>query len=335
MIENIEHLVLSGGGLLGISYLGIFRYLEEFQAGITDTNARLKLKLKSISGCSAGALFGAMFAVGYTSTEIYDIIKAMNFKDYIKITADSILGFMQTKGFESGSTTIILIKNQLLEKTGSANITFKEVFDRYNIILKIGVTNLTHSKFQMLDYTTNPDLPIYQAINASIAIPFVFEPVIIGDELFCDGGLLDNLPIDYVINNSRIDLKSNSTCDARDPENENIIQPINTLGIYLTNTSDCINAANYKQSTIYQYLNSVFHAAFIHPTQCKKALEKDKNYKIVIIEIPCDIMTFLKLNASHEDIDNIISIAYDTISKECNLHIQSTSINHHSSIIRD
>ena len=26
---NIKHLVLSGGGLLGISYIGLFKYFEE------------------------------------------------------------------------------------------------------------------------------------------------------------------------------------------------------------------------------------------------------------------------------------------------------------------
>ena len=59
------------------------------------------------------------------------------------------------------------------------------------------------------------------------------------------------------------------------------------------------------------------HAFNLHPTLCKKSKENDKKYKIIIIEIPCDIMTFLKLNASHDDIENIISIAYDTIKKEC------------------
>ena len=36
--------------------------------------------------------------------------------------------------------------------------------------------------------------------------------------------------------------------------------------------------------------------------------------KIIIFNIPCDIMSFLKINSSHEDIDNIIDIAYKTTS---------------------
>jgi hypothetical protein len=37
----------------------------------------------------------------------------------------------------------------------------------------------------------------------------------------------------------------------------------------------------------------------------------EKN-KIIIFKIPCDIMTFLKIKSSHEDIKNIIDIAYNT-----------------------
>jgi predicted acylesterase/phospholipase RssA len=319
MIENIEHLVLSGGGLLGISYIGFLRYLEEYQATIQDSDARLKCKLKSVCGCSAGSIFAMFIAVGYTSTEIDKIFKNIIFKDYIKIDADSILNFFKTKGIDTCQHVMSLVRTWIRDKTNNENITFKEIYDRFNIILKVGVTNLTSSNFQMLDYTTNPDLPIQIAINASIAIPFVFEPVIIGQDLFCDGGLLDNLPIDYVIDKSNSSNSSNTT-------NSDSIKPLNILGIYLTNNIECLNADNYKEATIYQYLNNILNASFKYLIQCKKAEEKIKNYKIIVIEIPCDIMTFLKLNASNEDIDNIVTIAYETICKECSPTTESLSI---------
>ena len=49
--NNIKHLVLSGGGLLGISYIGLLRYLEESHS---------IANIKSISGCSAGSFFGCL-----------------------------------------------------------------------------------------------------------------------------------------------------------------------------------------------------------------------------------------------------------------------------------
>ena len=296
-LEDINSIVLSGGGLLGISYIGLFQYLEEHQA---------ISKINTITGCSAGALFGTLLAIGYSSSEIYNIVKTMNFKEYIKINVDSLLNFLRVKGFDSGQTLMTFIKKIISDKTGKEDITFNDIFEKYGKILKIGITNLTTSKFQLIDYTTHPDIPIYQAINASIAIPFIFEPVIMNGEIYCDGGLLDNLPIEYIL-----------PAEGTKSDNKQESKSVNILGIYLTNNIDCLTADNYLQANFYQYLNSVLHASFIHPTLCKKSQENNKNYKIIIIEIPCDIMTFLKLNASHDDIDNIITIAYDTIKNEC------------------
>ena len=72
--NNIKHLVLSGGGLLGISYIGLLRYLEE---------SNIVGNLKSISGSSAGSLFGCLIALRYTSKEIEIIVKTIKFKEYV------------------------------------------------------------------------------------------------------------------------------------------------------------------------------------------------------------------------------------------------------------
>jgi len=304
-LDKIENLVLSGGGLLGISYIGLFRYLEEHQA---------TQQIKTVIGSSAGAIFGLLFIIGYSSSDIYDKFKDMKFSEYVPITADSLLNLIRVKGVNSGSNIIKFFKDALLDRTGSENTTFRELFERFGIEFKVGATNLTTSRFELLDYTNHPDLPVYLAVKASIAIPFVFEPVIIGKYLYCDGGLCDNLPIDYVIERIDTSKTSNSKDELSEPLKKSHLK---TLGIYLTNTIECINPENYLEASIYHYLNAVLHATFLHPTLEKKTKENEKNYKIIIINIPCDIMTFLKLHATRADVDNIIDIAYDTISKEC------------------
>ena len=335
-LNDVENLVLSGGGMLGISYIGIFRYLEEH---------KITRKIKTVIGSSAGAIFGMLFILGYTPNEIYDKFKDLKFREYIPITADSLLNLIRVKGVNSCSIIVQCLKDALLEKTGSENTTFKEFYMRYGITFRVGATNLTTSRFELLDHTNIPDVPLYLAIKASVAIPFVFEPVVIGENIYCDGGLCDNLPIDYIVDTIKQDqdiriTDSNETSNIdKDKDNDkdkdkdkdtshecvkikhNNQPKIKTLGIYLTNIQDSINSENYQDASIYQYLNSVLHATFLHPTLEKKAQEKIKNYKIVIIEIPCDIMTFLKLHATLADLDNIIDIAYETITKECTSNI--------------
>jgi predicted acylesterase/phospholipase RssA len=307
-LDKVENLVLSGGGLLGISYIGLFRYLEENQA---------TRQIKTLIGSSAGAIFGMLFILGYSSNEIYDKFKDMKFSEYVPITADSIINLMRVKGVNSCDNIVKFLKDALLDKTGNTNTTFRELYGRFGITFKIGATNLTTSRFELLDHINYPDLPVYLAVRASIAIPFVFEPVVIGDSLYCDGGLCDNLPIDYVID-MQMDTQPQSEKDKNKIEldTSKMQNKIRTLGIYLTNTQDCITPDNYLAASLYQYLNAVLHATFLHPTLEKKTKENEKNYKIIIIEIPCDIMTFLKLHATRADVDNIIDIAYETIAKE-------------------
>jgi predicted acylesterase/phospholipase RssA len=308
-LDKIENLVLSGGGLLGISYIGLLRYLEEHQA---------TQQIKTVIGSSAGAIFGILFIIGYSHSEIYNKFKDMKFSEYVPITADSLLNLIRVKGLNSGSNIVQFLKDALLDKTGNQNITFRELYERFGIVFKVGSTNLTTSRFELLDHTNHPDLPVYIAVKASITIPFVLEPVIIGEYLYCDGGLCDNLPIDYVIETIDNTLTPPLESDTHETEKEEKIElHLKTLGIYLTNTQECINPGNYLDASIYQYLQAVLHATFLHPTLEKKAKENEKNYKIIIIEIPCDIMTFLKLHATRADVDNIIEIAYETIAKEC------------------
>ena len=78
-VVDIKHLVLSGGGMLGISYIGLIKYLEE------NSSIPIVKNLKSLTGCSVGAMFATFIALGYTYTELNIIVKSMIFKEYMNI----------------------------------------------------------------------------------------------------------------------------------------------------------------------------------------------------------------------------------------------------------
>ena len=335
-VTNIKHLVLSGGGMLGISYIGLFKYLEEnMPSPIVVKN------LKSITGCSAGAMFATLIAIGYTSIELNTIVKTMNFKEYMNINAESLINFMRLKGLESGKKLISFIKKYIVDKTNNENITFSEIKEQFNIELQIGVTNLSKSTFEIMNSTNTPNIPIHKAISASIAIPFVFEPIIIGDDVYCDGGLLNNLPIEYfftydnniikikeqpkikdeVVMESKEEVTKTEVTKTEVTKESKIIESV--LGIYLMNDVDTINKDNYQNISITQYIGKIIHcmsSEFINKkinldNINNKNNENNEKYKIIIFKIPCDIMTFLKIKSSHQDVDNIIDIAYN-ITKE-------------------
>ena len=313
---KFQNLVLSGGGLLGISYIGLFKYLEEHN---------LTKDIKIVTGCSAGSIFGTLFALGYTSSEMMTVIKSLNFTDYLKITADSIINFFKIKGLESGKNFILFLKKCIKDKTGNENITFGQILETYKITLLIGVANITTSKFELFGPHTTPDIPIYLAIRTSCSIPFIFEPVVINGNVYCDGGLIDNLPITHLLKiinqNQLLDKPSLDNATVETSETSETLetpqpnQTQDTLAIYLMNKFNPILEDNYKTMSLMHYFNGIFHTfttGFINKhLENLKINEKNNRTKIITFEIPCDIMTFIKLNASHDDIDNIINIAYN------------------------
>ena len=62
-------LVLSGGGAKGAAHIGVIKYLEE--AGIP---------IDYIAGTSMGSIIGGLYALGYSSSEILDIISTVDLK---------------------------------------------------------------------------------------------------------------------------------------------------------------------------------------------------------------------------------------------------------------
>ena len=60
-------LVLSGGGAKGAAHIGVLKYIEE--AGIP---------INYIAGTSMGSIIGGMYALGYTSDELLDIISSVD-----------------------------------------------------------------------------------------------------------------------------------------------------------------------------------------------------------------------------------------------------------------
>ena len=60
-------LVLSGGGAKGAAHIGVLKYIEE--AGIP---------IDYIAGTSMGSIVGGMYALGYTTDEILEIISSVD-----------------------------------------------------------------------------------------------------------------------------------------------------------------------------------------------------------------------------------------------------------------
>lgn len=80
-------LVLSGGGAKGAAHIGVLKYIEE--AGIP---------IDYIAGTSMGSIVGGMYALGYSSEEILEIISPdLNGVGMLSFDAESVARMTDSK----------------------------------------------------------------------------------------------------------------------------------------------------------------------------------------------------------------------------------------------
>ncbi|MEL6632469.1 MAG: patatin-like phospholipase family protein [Bacteroidota bacterium] len=157
-------IALSGGGARGIAHMGVLQALED-----------LGIQISHVSGTSMGAIIGAMYAAGIPPLGMKEVLKHDRF-----LTEMSMLK-LGSKG---------LLKMDLLYQKLDKYIGRDEISGTRRKLF-IGATNL-HTG----EYTIFEEGPLYKVVAASAALPIIFEPQEIQGELYLDGGLTNNLPVD-------------------------------------------------------------------------------------------------------------------------------------------
>jgi NTE family protein len=226
-------IALSGGGTRGIVHIGALKALEE--NGIHPT---------IISGTSAGSIVGVMYAHGYTPAEI------------LKIAGERSLLWMfslrlPNRGF---------VRHTFLRKMLNRYIPEKE-FGELHKPLYVAIANLNTGKVEI-----KHSGPLHDVIVASSSIPVLYEPVLLDQYWYSDGGLLMNLPI----------------------------SPIRPLAHYIiaVNLTPRIELASESINTISGIADRSFSLATIN------TIEPELKYADVVIE-PEEIHQYSKFNFSN------------------------------------
>ncbi len=158
-------LALSGGAVLGIAHLGAIKVLEEHH-----------IPIDMIAGTSAGSLVGAFLAAGYSSDEMFDLVKTLSWGKISKVTLPR-MGLLNSKLLGRFVDTML------------GRIDIPQLPKPYAAV----AVDLTSGRQVVLR-----DGSVSEAVRASCCIPGVFTPVIRGDQVLVDGGVLNFLPEDVV-----------------------------------------------------------------------------------------------------------------------------------------
>jgi NTE family protein len=156
-------LVLSGGGIRGVAHIGVIKALEEY--GIYPTH---------ISGTSAGAIVGALYAGGVSWGDILEFFKMVPIFHAHRF-ARRKPGFLDTEKFYD---------------------EFKTFFpqDNFNALTKnlyITATDILKGELMIFE-----EGQLIKPILASASFPGVFSPIVIEGSFYIDGGVLNNFPVE-------------------------------------------------------------------------------------------------------------------------------------------
>jgi NTE family protein len=193
MAYPFRNLIFEGGGVKGIAYVGAMEVLtkEDILSGITR-----------VGGASAGAINAMLIGLGYSIDEFAQIMKTLDFNflddtwGVIRDTARLIDKYGWYRGDFFRSWAAGLIK----EKTGNSESTFKEIYDMkqsrgFRDIYMMG-TNLSTRFSEVFSYEHTPRIPLADAVRISMSIPlFCAAKRNFREDVYVDGGLLDNYPI--------------------------------------------------------------------------------------------------------------------------------------------
>ena len=204
---DIDTLILSGGSIKGISFMGSIKYLIENKYIFENFK-----NIKKIICVSASFLFILMlnlfeYNYDFIENEIYNY----DFTNILNINDISLKNLVDNYGLINYSKIHLHIKELLKKKYNVDKMSMLKLYNISNIHIIVKVVNLSDQKIEYIDHINNPKINILKLLQMTTAIPILMKPIKYKNNLYLDGGLCGNCPNE--INDSEnylcLDIKSN------------------------------------------------------------------------------------------------------------------------------
>jgi NTE family protein len=155
-------LVLGAGGARGFAHIGVIQALNQHH-----------IPIDCIVGSSMGALVGALYATHLDIELLRKVALQLKRKHWLDLVVPKT-------GLVAGEKVKELVKL----------LTHGKNIEELKIPLAVVATDLRKGERRV--FRTGP---AYQAVRASISIPGIFVPVMDGEDVLVDGGVIDRLPV--------------------------------------------------------------------------------------------------------------------------------------------
>jgi NTE family protein len=136
---------------------------------------------------------GLLLSLKYTSAEITQIIKQINFSRFLD--NGKIDRIAREYGYYQGNYARELFQGWVQEKLGSKDATFEDLHAAGGLDLRVYATNLTTRHVFEFSYRRTKNVSLAEAVRASMSIPLFFSAVEIDGQIFIDGGAVFDYPL--------------------------------------------------------------------------------------------------------------------------------------------
>ena len=267
---NIENLVFQGVGTRGVALVGALQALSD--------NGNF-INIKRVAGVSSGSIIAFLYALGYTSEQMKEILFEIDFGSLED--KPSIFRVKKRFGYYKGRRLENLLKKYIASSKLNLDedATFSDLFKKHKTELYIFAANLNTYSITELSYRKTPNVKLWEAIRASISIPLVFPAWkftqgMKEEHLYVDGGIIYDFPINF-FDNTPFNNTGNSTNNK-------------TLGFTLDNLAiDRVERTLDYGSPFKDYLNAIYQT-IVDGQISVIELNPDESRRIVVIEIDGD-----------------------------------------------
>lgn len=184
-MTEYKSVVLAGGGVKGLAYLGVLKFLKEKEA---------LHHISTFAGCSIGALTCLLMILDYP----YNVLKTvMDNYDISKLNYPRMECIINDMCLDDGNSLEKFVKTFIKNAGHDENINMKSFYEITGKKLVVSITDINSKKNILADYKNFPEMPVFLAVKISMCIPFVYKPVLYKNNFYCDGYLSCNFPVKY------------------------------------------------------------------------------------------------------------------------------------------
>ncbi|MBK7100876.1 MAG: patatin-like phospholipase family protein [Flavobacteriales bacterium] len=228
-------LVLSGGGAVGMTHIGVMQALEEND-----------IPIDYITGSSMGALIGALYVSGWSPWEIDSLFRTEQFRvmaeggiearyqyyfkqdplDASLISLKLDLDTTLTTSLPTNLRSPALIDYEQMRGYGPVSAIAGYDMDSLFIPYRCVASDITAQRSVVF---AQGDLA--QAVRASMSYPFYFKPIRVNGHLMMDGGLYNNFPSDVMYDTFLPDfiVGSNVSYNSPPPSEDDLVSQLRAM----------------------------------------------------------------------------------------------------------